>query len=154
MAKIEFSTLVAAAPGGASRLPIPREASAALGTRVGVTVRGTVNGRPFKAAAVPDGKGTHFIAVDQALRVATGVRVGDLVRVVLQPDAEDLAVEVPPDFLKAVTRNVLARPVWERFPPSHKRAYLDWVADAKKVEVRAKRIEEAVQRIALGKQLR
>lgn len=154
MSKIEFSTLLTASgPSGQTMaLPVPRDASAALGGRERVPVSGTVNGRPLKAIAMPDGKGGHTIAFGKPLQESTGVRPGDRVRVVLDLGTTEPAVEVPPDLLKAITRHVVARPLWEKLAPSHRRAYVEWVLDAKKPEARVKRIEEAVGRIALGKQ--
>lgn len=154
MSKIEFSTLLTASgPAGQTMaLPMPRDASAALGPRERVEVSGTVNGQPLKGVAMPDGKGGHTIALSRQLQELTGARPGDRVRVVLEMNAGEKAVEVPADLLKAVTRHVVARPLWEKLAPSHRRAYVQWILEAKTAETRVKRVQDAVGRIALGKQ--
>ncbi|SRR6266849_463593 len=150
--KIEFVTLLVSTTSGGLSLPVPRNASAALGSRGRVEVRGTLNGHPLRAPATPDGKGGHAIAIDRQMQDVLGVRPGDRVRVALDLVAEQQIVEPPADFVKALNHNVQAKPAWEKFPPSHRKAYIDWIEEAKKPEIRKKRIEEAVQRIALGKQ--
>ena len=67
-------------------------------------------------------------------------------------EALEASVEAPPDLNKHLQRNVHAKAHWEKFSPAQRRAWVEHVAEAKKADVRARRIEEAVQRIALGKQ--
>ena len=153
--RLEFSTLlVATGPGGggALLLRVPREL---LGQAGKVEVRGTVNGRLLQALALPDGHGGHTIALARTMQETLGARPGDLVRVVLGLSEGGGAAEpeaaVPPDFLKAVTRNVQARTWWKKLAPAQRRAWVELITEAKTPEVRAQRIVEAVQRISLGK---
>ena len=60
----------------------------------------------------------------------------------------DAPLEPPPDLARAIAKNKGARRNFERFPPSAKRLYVAWVLNARKPETRARRIAEAVQRIA------
>jgi uncharacterized protein YdeI (YjbR/CyaY-like superfamily) len=60
----------------------------------------------------------------------------------------DAPLEPPPDLARAVARHKQARENYARFPPSAKRLYHAWIMNAKKPETRARRIAEAVQRIA------
>jgi hypothetical protein len=150
--KIDFSTLLVTTSGGALVLPVPKNVSASLGSRGRVEVKGTLNGKPLRANALPDGKGGHNITIERQMLDVLGVRAGDRVKVALDLIAEQEIVEPPADFLKVLGQNVQAKPAWEKFPPSHRKAYIDWIEQAQKPEVRARRIQEAVQRIALGKQ--
>jgi len=54
------------------------------------------------------------------------------------------ALEIPPDLKKALAANKTARQYFDAFPPSVKRAILQWISSAKRPETRAKRIEETV----------
>ena len=54
------------------------------------------------------------------------------------------ALETPPDLAKALASNKTAQKYFDEFPRSVKRAILEWIANAKKPETRAKRIEETV----------
>ena len=60
-------------------------------------------------------------------------------------------LETPPDLLEALAANEAARATFDDFPPSARRDYLDWLADAKRPETRAKRLAQAVEWMAEGK---
>jgi uncharacterized protein YdeI (YjbR/CyaY-like superfamily) len=60
-------------------------------------------------------------------------------------------VEPPDDLLCALAANPAAAATFERFSPSARRDYVDWVVTAKRPETRAKRIGEAVEWMAEGK---
>ncbi len=145
--RIEFITLlVGSGPGGAGVvLPVPREVSAALGNRGRVEVKGTVNGRRLRVAAMPDGKGGHTI------QLGDGFAAGERVKVVLERIELEAPVEAPPDLNKALGHHLQAKAAWEKFPPPSRRAWVEYLAQSKKADVREKRVAEAVQRIALGK---
>jgi uncharacterized protein YdeI (YjbR/CyaY-like superfamily) len=61
-------------------------------------------------------------------------------------------VEVPPDLSTALQKNAKARAVFEAFAPSHKREYVQWIGEAKTDETRQRRLDQAVEWIAEGKQ--
>lgn len=60
-------------------------------------------------------------------------------------------IPVPEDFTKALNKNKKAKSVFEKFAPSHKREYLQWITEAKREETRLKRIATAIEWIAQGK---
>jgi uncharacterized protein YdeI (YjbR/CyaY-like superfamily) len=64
----------------------------------------------------------------------------------LDLDTDTREVEPPADFVRALK----AAPAWERWRDlsySHQREFVDWVADAKKPETRARRIQRAVRTV-------
>jgi uncharacterized protein YdeI (YjbR/CyaY-like superfamily) len=62
------------------------------------------------------------------------------------------ATEMPAEWASALQRNKKAAAVFAAFSPSCQREYIDWIADAKRVETRDKRIATALGWIAEGKQ--
>lgn len=60
-------------------------------------------------------------------------------------------VKIPTGFAAALKKNRKAAIVFEKFSPSCKRDYVDWIADAKRPETRDKRIATAIEWIAVGK---
>jgi uncharacterized protein YdeI (YjbR/CyaY-like superfamily) len=62
------------------------------------------------------------------------------------------APKVSPAFAAALKKNKKAASVFEAFSPSCRREYLEWIAEAKREETRDKRIAQAVEWIADGKQ--
>ena len=59
--------------------------------------------------------------------------------------------EAPDDLLAALKRNEKARKVFDGFPPSAQRDYVDWIVEAKREDTRAKRLAQAVEWMAEGK---
>jgi uncharacterized protein YdeI (YjbR/CyaY-like superfamily) len=59
--------------------------------------------------------------------------------------------EPTPDFAAALANNRKASRQFEAFSPSHRREYVDWIAEAKQEQTRARRIAQAVEWLAEGK---
>jgi len=59
--------------------------------------------------------------------------------------------ELHPEFAKALDASPKAKATLDGFPPSARREYLDWVAEAKQEATRAKRIADAVEWLGEGK---
>jgi uncharacterized protein YdeI (YjbR/CyaY-like superfamily) len=59
--------------------------------------------------------------------------------------------ELHPDFAAALNANPNAKQALDGFPPSARRDYLDWIAEAKQDSTRAKRIATAVEWLSEGK---
>jgi uncharacterized protein YdeI (YjbR/CyaY-like superfamily) len=66
--------------------------------------------------------------------------------------APKLPVEVPAEFTAALRRDRKAAAAYAAFSPSCQREYAQWIADAKRPETRDRRIAQAVEWIAEGKQ--
>jgi len=87
------------------------------------------------AAFIESGQGETWVAVQR--------------RVVKAPKP---ALEVPPDFTAALRRDRKAAAAYAAFSPSCQREYVEWIAGAKRPETRDRRIAQAVEWIASGKQ--
>ena len=70
-------------------------------------------------------------------------------KVVKAPKA---APETPPELAAALKKNKKAAAVFADFSASCKREYVDWIAEAKRPETRDKRVAQAVEWMAEGKQ--
>lgn len=66
----------------------------------------------------------------------------------LLDEVEDMVV--PPDLAAAFDEHEGSAAHWESFPPSAKRAILQWIVQAKKPETRAKRVRETAEKAAQG----
>lgn len=58
--------------------------------------------------------------------------------------------KLAPDLDAALKQNPSALRAFERLPPSHRREYLDWLAEAKKQETRQRRIGKMLERLVTG----
>jgi len=70
-------------------------------------------------------------------------------KVVKAPKADS---KPPTELTQALKANKKASAVFAAFSPSCKREYIDWIAEAKRPETREKRVTQAIQWIAEGKQ--
>lgn len=66
--------------------------------------------------------------------------------------APRVPLEIPEDLLVALNRNRKAKATFDAFSPSARREYLEWVVEAKREETRQRRIVQAVEWMAEGKQ--
>jgi len=62
------------------------------------------------------------------------------------------APKVPAEFTAALKKNKAAAKVFAGFSPSCQREYSDWIVEAKRPETKEKRIAQAIEWIAEGKQ--
>jgi uncharacterized protein YdeI (YjbR/CyaY-like superfamily) len=58
---------------------------------------------------------------------------------------------IPEAFMAAIKKNKKALATYEKFSPSHKREYIEWISDAKAEATRDRRITQAVEWMAEGK---
>jgi hypothetical protein len=150
--KVFKAKVEAIGPGGAwSMMHIPFDVEKEWGSRARVSVCGAINGFAFRTSIFPDGKGGHTMMVNKAMQKEGGAVPGKSVRVELEHDTSPRTISVPPDLKKALAKNSGAATVFETFAPSHRRAYVDWIMQAKRAETRVTRIARAVQMIAAGK---
>jgi hypothetical protein len=61
------------------------------------------------------------------------------------------ALPMHPDLRRALGKNRRAKATFEAFPPSQQREYLEWVAEAKGEDTRARRVAQAIEWMAEGK---
>ncbi len=133
-------------------LTLPKQASAKLPSRGMASVEGTLNGSAFQATLQPDGKGSHWLKVEKALREAAGANPGDIVTLEITPMAEEPEPKVPADLRKALAAAPMkAREAWSDITPAARRDFIHWITSGKKAETRVKRIETACDMLAKGK---
>jgi len=59
--------------------------------------------------------------------------------------------ELPPALVQALAGQPAAQAFFEGLAPSHRREYIEWIAEAKREETRDKRIAQAVEWLGEGK---
>jgi uncharacterized protein YdeI (YjbR/CyaY-like superfamily) len=60
-------------------------------------------------------------------------------------------VVVPEELTSALAKNKKALATFEKFSPSHKREYIEWITEAKTEATRTRRLETAIEWMAEGK---
>jgi len=70
---------------------------------------------------------------------------------VAKPSKPKPALEPPADLLAALKKNKKAQAAFDKFPPSHRREYVEWIVEAKTDATRQRRLAQAVEWMAEGK---
>jgi uncharacterized protein YdeI (YjbR/CyaY-like superfamily) len=58
-------------------------------------------------------------------------------------------VVVPKELKAALAKEPAARAAFEKLPPSHRRQYADYIAEAKQAETRERRAQKAVEMLRM-----
>jgi hypothetical protein len=132
-------------------LTLPRSASAKLPSRGRTAVEGMINTFPFRAALEPNGKGSHWLKVNKAMRDAAGADAMDKVTLEITRAGEEPEIRVPIDFRKALAAAPLARAGWEDITPMARRDWIFSISSAKQAKTRRRRIEKACDMLVSGK---
>jgi hypothetical protein len=133
-------------------LILPPSASAKLPSRGMTAIEGTINGSPFQATLEPDGQKSHWLKVDRKLSKSAGADAGDIVTLEIAPAGKDTEPEVPTDLRKALAAAApKTRTAWSDITPNARRDWIHWIASAKQIETRARRIQNACSVLAAGK---
>ncbi len=137
------------AGGGGAAFDVPAQAAVPLSERKRPPVRVTIGGHTFRTTAAVYG-GQPMIGVNKQHRAAARIDVGDTFEVEVALDEEPRVVEVPPDLAEALDGDAGARAAFDRMSYTHRREYVEWVADAKRPATRARRVAETVERVRPG----
>lgn len=114
-------------------------------------VCGTIDGFVIeKYHLMPMGNGNLFLPVKAAIRKAIDKHSGDMVEITLFLD--EAPTEIPDELLMLLQQeesydNFMA------FTDGQRKAYIDWIFGAKQLETRARRMVNALKKIAKGEQL-
>jgi hypothetical protein len=137
--------------GSWTLLTLPKSASAKLPSRGKTMVEGAINGFPFRAALEPNGDGSHWLRINQAMHDGAGAQAGDTVTAEITRAGEEPETRVPMDLRKALASVPLAQAGWEDITPLARRDWIFSISSAKQPETRTRRIEKACDMLASGK---
>jgi hypothetical protein len=143
---MRFETELQFADGRNTGIEVPPELVESLGAGKRPPVVVTVNGFEYRSTIAPMG-GRFLIPFSSDKRAATGLDGGDAIVVDLELDTAPRTVELPDDFAAALDA-AGARTAWDRLAPSHKKAHVTAIEQAKAAETRQRRIDKAVAQIA------
>lgn len=91
--------------------------------------------------------------INNEIREKIGKESGDLVDISIMVDASPVIIVLPNDLKDALKKNSKARKFFESIAPSHKKAFVQWIENAKMDETRKNRVEKAVDMLSEGKKL-
>ena len=138
---MRFETTMAQT-GNNTGIPVPEEVVTALGGGKRAAVSVTVNGYAYQSTLASMG-GQFLIPFSSDKRKATGIAGGDAIVVDLQLDAAPRTVEVPADLAAALDTAGL-RAAFDALAPSHRKAHVTAIEEAKAAATRERRVAAAV----------
>lgn len=120
---------------------LPAEVVDALG-RPPLAVRVTIAGTVFRGTAAR-GEGAVRIPVTADVRARAGVACGDRVDVDVEIDTEPRDPSVPSELQELLDGDAGLRAAWRAMAPSHRRAWAQYVSEAKRPATRTRRAARA-----------
>jgi hypothetical protein len=132
--------------GSTCFIPVTFDPKAAFGT-VRAPVKVTVNGYTYRSTIAAMG-GPPCVPLRRSHREAAGLEGGETLTVRLELDTDARTVTPPPDLVAALKA---APPAWERWQAlsyTRQREHVGALADAKRPETRARRLERTLAALA------
>ncbi len=138
-----FRGVIEAARGGGAVVRVPPDVAAALGGLKQMRVFGTLNGIEYRSSTMPY-RGGLYMGVHKATRQAAGAGIGDEVEVVATRDETPRTLELAPELEAALTTDPSLRARFDGLSFSRRRELADPIAEARRPETRARRLEVAL----------
>jgi hypothetical protein len=148
--RIDFEAPIEPGPGGGAFVRLPAAAAEIFGTRARFPVLASFNGVAYRGSTMPLGDGTFCLGITKAVQTKAGATLGDMVAVVVERDAGEPTVDVPPDLAAALASHPEAAARFEDMGYTQRKEYAAWIASAKKPETRQRRLDQAIAKIASG----
>ena len=111
-------------------------------------MRVTINGYSWRSTVGNRG-GIQYIVVNAAACRHAGVKAGDVVTIIVEPDTEKRDIEIPVQLRRALGAKLTEK--LNRLSFSHKKEFVVWYSGAKKEETRARRVEKMKAMLSEGK---
>ena len=129
-------------------LHLPKDASAKLPSRGMTYVEGTINDFPFSSPLEPDGTGSHWFRLTNAIMKVSGVKANDTVTLSIEPLTKEWPdPEIPEDLKKALASHSKANELWKKITPNARWDWIRWINLTREAKTRVKRIEVACSKI-------
>jgi hypothetical protein len=124
----------------------PRETFGKARAPVVVTVRGVV-----LRTTVSVYGGRSYVGFRREIREQAKLAPGMKVRISVELDTEPREVEVPADLARALESDEAARAAWAKLSFTHRKEHVQALADAKKPETRARRLDKTLDMLRAPK---
>ena len=142
----EFDIVLTDYSNGGCGFAVPFDVSSAFGTRAKVKVTGTIDDVPYRGSLTPYG-GKHYLGVNREMRRVIDKDGGDMIHVVMEADNEPRTLDMPEDLLWALDFDRHAQAIFETYSFARRQEFIAWLESARKPEIRARRLEQALQMI-------
>lgn len=139
-----FRTTLLATGGNNVGIPVPEDVVLSFGVGKRVPVVVTIDGGYSYRNTISSMGGRSLISFNADTRAKTGKVGGDEVEVTLEHDTAPRTVEVPEALAVALAADPAASVAWEKLAPSHRKAHVMAILEAKSDETRDRRIAKTL----------
>lgn len=143
-----FRTTLLATGGNNVGIVVPDEILASFGAGKRVPVAVTIDGGYSYRTTTAVMGGKNLISFNADTRAKTGRGAGDEVEVTLEHDTAPRTVEVPEVLAIALAADPVAAAAWAKLAPSHQKAHVTAILDAKSDDTRNRRVAKAIDMLA------
>lgn len=148
---VKFSGEILDGGGGGHAVMLPREVAAGLSEKRS-RVLALVDGAEYHSRIAVYG-GKSYLGLRKDLLRSIGKDTGDTVDVELTEEAAPAPEpqpepSEPAELTEALAADSAARAAFNALPPSHRREYVRWIAEAVKPETRAERARKTLGRLS------
>jgi hypothetical protein len=133
----------------ATGIQVPDEVVESLGAGKRPKVQVTVGRHTYRTTVARMG-GMFLVPLNAENREAAGVAAGDMVDVTVELDDAPREVDVPDDLRTAIAGDAAAQGWFAQLSYTHRKEWVRWVEEAKRVETRRSRIEKTVAALREG----
>lgn len=148
-------------PGPLTVAPIPEAVSTRHGFRGRQRVRGRIDDVSISSSlmsagsAAPSIGGSRFaLCVNKELLKKLGKKEGEYVTVEVAADLRPAIVRLPTELAAALAGQPGAQDRFDRLAPTHRKAFAQWVATAKRAVTRDERTRRVLELVKKGRTLR
>jgi hypothetical protein len=145
--RYRFRAEIKDAGGGGAYIEFPHDVRKEFGTGGRVPIKATFDGEPYRGSLMAMGHPCHIVGLLKSIRATIGKSIGDTVTVVLERDAEERTVEVPPELKAALKAHPEAARRFATLSYTRRKELAVCVAEAKRPETRLRRAAKAVREI-------
>jgi uncharacterized protein YdeI (YjbR/CyaY-like superfamily) len=129
---------------------LPFDPRNAWPTRNRLRIRGTINGFAFRTSLFGSAQGGHYLLVNKQMQKGSGVGMGGMAEIALEPDLEERATAVPPELAKLLRQHSKLRKWYEQLSPSAHADIARTINGPKSPEARLRRAEQTAERLMLA----
>jgi len=126
---------------------VPFDVAKAWPVRRGRRVCGEIEGFAFRTTLFPHPQGGNVLLVNKKMQVGAGARVGDRVRIWLEPDLEEREIKMPRELERELNADRKLRKWFDGMSDAMRREIGKWADEPKSAESRQKRAEKMAERL-------
>lgn len=134
---------------------LPGETVSRFGTKARVSVRIIIGSKEFATSIMPSGDGLHHVMFNKGMQAAAAVigwKAGEPLKFVIRKDDEPRPeTPMPKELGCALEADAVAKSLFEKLAPSHRREHIRYVSEAKQEVTRQRRTIRCLEVIHSGK---